>query len=110
MVCFRQNGKNGNIIPIRKKGDKQVLKNYRPVSLLPNCGKIFERLVFNEMFSFLLENNLASPNQSRFKPGDFCINQLLSFTHEIFRSFDEGFKVRSVFVEISNAFDKVWHK
>ena len=110
MVCFRQNGKKGNIIPIRKKGDKQVLKNYRPVSLLPHCRKIFERLIFNEMFSFLLESNLASPNQSRFKPGDSCINQLLSITHEIFRLFDEGFKVRSVFVDISKAFDKVWHK
>ena len=38
---------------LHKKGDKQVLKNSRPVSLLPVCGKIFERLIFNEMFSFL---------------------------------------------------------
>ena len=76
----------GNIVPIHKKGDKQVLKNYRPVSLLPVCGKVFERLIFNEIFSFLLENNLVSPNQSGFKPGDSCINQLLplhmkSFNH-----------------------------
>ena len=62
------------------------------------------------MFSFLLENNLVSPNQSGFKPGDSCINQLLSITHEIFQSFDEGFEVRSVFLDISKAFDKVWHK
>ena len=59
-----------------KKGDKQVLKNYRPVPLLPICGKIFERLIFNEIFSFLLENNLVSPNQSGFKPRDSCLNQL----------------------------------
>ena len=62
------------------------------------------------MFSFLLENNLVSPNQSWFKPGDSCINQLLSITHEIFQSFDEGFEVRSVFLDISKVFDKVWHK
>ena len=62
------------------------------------------------MFSFLLESNLVSPNQSGFKPGDSCINQLLSITHEIFQSFDEGFEVRSVFLDISKAFDKVWHK
>ena len=62
------------------------------------------------MFCFLLQNNLVSPNQSRFKSGDYCINQLLSITHETFQSFDEGFEVRSVFLDISKAFDKVWHK
>ena len=107
---FPSEWKIGNIAPIHKKGDKQVLKNYCLVSLLPICGKVFERLIFNEMFSFLLENNLVSPNQSGFKPGDSCINQLLSITHEIFQSFDEGFEVRSVFLDISKAFDKVWHK
>ena len=107
---FPSEWKKGNIVPIHKKGDNQVLKNYRPVSFLPICEKVFERLIFNEMFSFLLENNLVSPNQSGFKPGDSCINQLLSITHEIFQSFDEGFEVSSVFLDISKAFDKVWHK
>ena len=62
------------------------------------------------MCSFLLKNYLISPNQSRFKPEYSCINQLLSITHDIFQSFDEGFKVRSVFLGISKAFDKLWHK
>ena len=86
------------------------MKNYRPVSVLPICGEIFERLIFNELFNFLLENNLILPKQSGFKPGDSCINQLLSITHEIYNSFDEGLEVRSVFLDISKAFDKVWHK
>ena len=60
------------------------------------------------MFSFFLANNLLAPNQSGFKPGDSCINQLLSITHEICSSFDEGFEVRSVFLDISKAFNKVW--
>ena len=107
---FPSEWKKGNIVAIHKKGDKQVLKNYRPVSLLPICGKVFERLIFNEMCCFLLENNLVSPNQSGFKPGVSCINQLLSITHEIFQSIDEGFEVRSVFLDISKASDKVWHK
>ena len=107
---FPSNWKKGNIVPIHKKGDKQILKNYRPVSLLPICGKIFERLVFNELLNFLLENNLTSLNQSGFKPGDSCINQLLSVTHKISNSFDEGLEVTSVFLDISKAFNKVWHK
>ena len=86
---FPSEWKKGNIVLIYKKGAKQVLKNYGPVSLLPFCGKIFERLLFNEMFSFLLENKLVSPNKSGFKPGDSRINKLLSITHEIFQSFDD---------------------
>ena len=60
-----------------------MLQNYRPVSLLPICGKILERLMFNEMFEFFIENKLISSSQSGFKPRDSCINQLLSITHEL---------------------------
>ena len=102
--------KKTNILPINKKGDKQTLKNYRPVSLLPICGKTFERLIFNEMFRFFLDHKLISTNQSGFKPGDSCINQLLSITHEIYKSFDDGLEVSCVFLDISRAFDKVWHE
>ena len=62
------------------------------------------------MFRFLLENDLVSPTQSGFKPGDSYSNQLLSITHKGFQSLDEGFEVRSVFLNFSKAFDKVWHK
>ena len=43
--------KKANIVPIHKKGDKQTVLNYRPVSLLPICGKMFERLLYNEMLN-----------------------------------------------------------
>ena len=76
--------KKTNLVPVYKKGDKQCLKNYRPVSLLPICGKIFEKLIFNEILKFFNENNLISPKQSGLKPRDSCINQLISITHEIY--------------------------
>ena len=47
----------------KKKGNKESLKNYRPISLLPICSNIFERLIYNEMFTFFTENTLISPNQ-----------------------------------------------
>ena len=62
------------------------------------------------MFKFFTSNNLISPNQSGFKPGDSCINQLLSITHEIYKSFRVGLEVRGIFLDISKAFDKVWHE
>ena len=79
------------------------------MSLLHICGKKFERLLFNEMFNFFIENKPVSSNQSGFKPGDSCINQLLSITHEIYKSFDVELEVRSFFLDISKAYDKVWH-
>ena len=48
-------------------------------------------------------------NQSGFKLGDFCVNQLLFITHEIYKSFDDWFDDRIVFL-VSKAFDKVWHE
>ena len=62
------------------------------------------------MFKFFTSNNLISPNQSRFKPGDSCINQLLSITHKIYKSFDGGLEVRGAFSDTSKTFDKVWHE
>ena len=102
--------KKANVVPVHKKGDKQILKNYRPVSLLPICGKIFERLIYNNLFEYFIEKDLISQNQSGFKPGDSCINQLISITHEIYQSFDDGLKNRGVFLDISKAFDEVWHE
>ena len=58
------------------------------------------------MFKFFTENSLISQNQSTFKPGHSYINQLLSITHQIYKSFDDGHEVRSVFIDISKTFDK----
>ena len=46
--------------------------------------------MFSEMFKFFIENELMSSNQFDFKRGDSCVNQLVSITHEIYKSFDEG--------------------
>ena len=102
--------KKANVVLVHKKGDKQILKKYRPVSLLPICGKIFERLIYNNFFEYFIENDLIFQNQSGFKPGDSCINQLISITHEIYQFFDDGLEVKEVFLYISKAFDKVWRE
>ena len=75
-VKFPIEWKKANV-PIPKENNKQLIENYRPISLLPVCGKILERLIYNKMFEFFTENELISHNQPGFKPGDSCISQLL---------------------------------
>ena len=62
--------------------------------------KFLKDVFSNEMFRVFLEKKLIAPHQSGFKPGDSCINRLLSITHEIYKSFDDGFEVRSVLLDI----------
>ena len=100
-----------NITPIFKKGNKQLVENYRPISLLPICGKVLEKLIFNQMYAYLQSNSLITNNQSGFRPGDSTTNQLLYLVDEIHRTFDykDSKEIRAVFLDISKAFDKVWH-
>ena len=62
------------------------------------------------MFKYFLDNSLVSSNQSGFKPGDSCINQLIAITHNIFKGLHDGLEITGVFLDISKAFDKVWHE
>ena len=105
---YPQTWKMANVLPVHKKESTQMKTNYRPISLLPICGKIFEKL----MFEYLCFNNLLTPNQSGFRPGDSTINQLISITHSIYTAFEEfpSRETRAVFLDISKAFDTVWHE
>ena len=78
--------------------------------MLPICSKIFEISIYNDTYNYLIDNNLISQNQSGFKRGDSCINQLISITYNVLNLLHEGLELRGVFLEISKAFDKVWHE
>ena len=107
---FPSNWKNSNVVPVHKKNDAQNKCNYRPVSLLCNVSNIFERLVYTKMYSFLMENKLLSPHNSGFHSGDGTVSQLLFITHKLTEALDDGKDVRIVFLDLSKAFEKVWHK
>ena len=59
-------------------------------SLLPIFGKMFERVIYNSLFSYFQSNRLSTPSQSGFLLGDSCIAQLLSIIQEIQTAFDEN--------------------
>ena len=107
---FQICGKKSIICPIHKKGVKQIINNYGPVSLLPICGKIFQRLIFNYLFEYLEKFKLLSAHESGFQAIDSCVDQLLSIVHNIYTVFDAYpiLESRGIFVDISKTFDKVW--
>ena len=89
-----------------------MIKNYRPISLLPIFSKIFEQLIFNSLFNYFMQNKLFTECQSGFIPGGSFIVQLLSITHEIYKGFDCNLlaDMRGFFLDISKVFDKIWHE
>ena len=103
--------KKANVTPIHKKGDKCNVNNYRPISVLPICAKIYEKVIYNTLYNYFEANNILNENQSGFRAKDSCVNQLTSITHNIYQSFDSSpsLEVRGVFLDISKAFDRVWH-
>ena len=101
-----------NIIPIRKKASRQNKRNYRPISLLPMFGKLFEKIIFDVIYCHLCENDLLTPNQSGFRPGDSTISQLLRITHKIYSAFEDtpSRETWAVFLDLSKSFERVWHE
>ena len=99
-------------LPNSWKSHTQIISNYRPVLLLPICGKIFERLIFNSLYEYVEENKLLSMHPCGFWSNDSCVNQLLSVVHNLYKDFDAypTLKTRGVFLDMSKAFNEIWHQ
>ena len=87
-----------------------MVSNYRPISLLSCVGKVMERCVFKTLNNYFIEHNVITPFQSGFKSGDSTVNQLLKLYDSFSSALDSSKEIRVIFVDISKAFDKVWHK
>ena len=87
-----------------------MITNYRPEWLLPICGKVFGKIIFNSLFIHLSNWNFSTRNQSEFRPGDSCVHQLISIIHHIYKIFDQKSVVTGdrSFLDLSSAFDKIW--
>ena len=107
-----QNGKKQTLHQFTKKTKKKTssVSKTADMPLLPICSKVLQHIIFHTMFTYFIKNNLTSKNTSPFKCGDSCVNRLLAITQEIFFSFDDNYKVWGVLLDISNAFNKKWHK
>ena len=89
--------------------DKSLPLTYRPITLISQIGKTFERGVHKHMCNYALDRQISTPFQSGFVPGDPTTYQLLHTYHIFCNAVDDGKEVRAV-VYISKAFDRVWHR
>ena len=91
---------------------KMTTVNSKRITVLFLCSQVFPRSV-KELCSFtnnfLMEIGFLYKFQSGFRPGDSTINQLIFLVHKIYEALEGGKEVRVVFLDISKAFDKVWH-
>ena len=107
---FPDSWKIAQVTPLFKKGESHLVKNYRPISLLNILSKIFEKLVFKEMYNYLTRNKRLSYLQAAYTPGSSTEHQLLEIYDTILNTMEEGKIIRFAFLDCSKAFDRVWHR
>jgi len=101
--------KKATVIPIYKKGDKDNMNNYRPISLLPVMSKIFEKVINEQLTGILDTRGYIDENQYGFRKKHSTEDAILKFTNEIQKELSNKKHVVSVFVDVSKAFDSCDH-
>ena len=107
---FPDSWKVARVTPIFKEGDKTEKSNYRPISVLPVISRLFEKLVFDQLYQHMKENHLFSPDQSGFLRLHSTLTCLLTNTEEWYNGLDLGQLVGLVFIDLKKAFDTVDHE
>lgn len=106
---FPDSLKIAKISPIYKKGDAHITDNYRPISLLPVLSKIFEKVVFLQVYEYFVENNLLYDSQYGFRKYHSTEFAALEFTDKIISNLDQGKLPIAIFLDLSKAFDTIDH-
>ena len=99
--------KSGNLTPVFKKDEDTRKENYRPVSILTAISKVYEKVMFDQLYSALHEH--LSPNLSGFLKKHSCCTALLKMTEDWRQSLDNREAVIAVAVDLSKAFDSINH-
>ena len=101
--------KLARVIPIHKCGDRSNLSNFRPISILSALSKIMEKVVSNQLFSYLVENHVLSPEQYAYRPRHSTEDAVLDAVHWMARQIDAGHVASLTTLDLSKAFDSVDH-
>ena len=108
--CFPDCRKVSSVVPVFKNvGERSTAKNYRPVSLLSVASKVFEKIVNNSIVDHLEKCGLFSDLQYGFRSSRSTPDLLTVVSDRIARAFNRSGATRAVALDISKAFDRVWH-
>ena len=113
-ICFETGTfpdilKTAKVIPLHKKDSKLDHINYRPISLLSVFSKIYEKLIYSRIYSYLDKCNLIYSKQFGFRSGYSTNHAIISITEHIRNLLDDGEFVCGVFIDLEKAFDTVHH-
>ena len=97
------------VLVFKNVGERSTAKNYRPVSLLSVISKVFEKLVNNRIVDQLQKYGLFSNFQYGFRSSRSTADLLTGVSHRIARAFNRSGATRPVALDISKAFDRIWH-
>jgi len=101
--------KIAKVIPIYKKGERDNLTNYRPISILPYFSKLFEKIMYARLYDFTIKTNLLFPSQHGFQSGHSPYMSLLSMQDEISNAIERNEYSLGIFFDLAKAFDTVNH-
>ena len=102
--------KLANVVPIFKKGNKEDISNYRPISLTSIVCRIMEKIIKHELEGFLDKYKLIIKSQHGFMKKRSCLTNLLEYLEYVTNIVDKGDSVDVVYLDFSKAFDKVSHR
>ena len=102
--------KVGKITPVYKKGNRENIENYRPISTLPIFGKIFEKIIYSRLYRFLSSEGVLDDSQFGFRPGHSTVHAIKHSVNIINDSHKANKHVVGIFIDLSKAFDTLDHK
>ncbi len=106
---FPDDWKLARVTPIFKKGKKDDMDNYRPISVISVVAKIFEKLIFEQLYEYLNNNNLIAASQSGFRPLHSTLTALMEATDKWSINIDNGLLNGVIFIDLKKAFDTIDH-
>lgn len=101
--------KKAEVIPIHKSGEASELNNYRPISMVSNLAKIFEKIIHKRIYTFLIKHKRIHNNQFGFIKNKSSIHALDKVMDIIYNSLNDDMNVAATFIDLSKAFDTVDH-
>ena len=102
---FPDSFKTSKIVPLFKKGDHGLLTNYRPISLLPTISKVFERVIYDQMYLYFNNNNLLADEQFGFRKNYSTEYAAIKLVDHISNEMESGKTPVTLFIDLSKAFD-----